>query len=319
MPVKLTIHLSSQENSRYCFEFDEGEVIVGRAPDSHLHLPFPFVSAHQFTIVAEGDSYLITDGGSTNGTIINDKRLARFAYQNLKDGDIIKIGELSVEVSILTQPTQSISIEATGEELRRLLNEAFSGRSAQNPRLKVIQGPDKNTYFSLSEGGRWHLGSSSECEFQLSDTSCEPKHLSFSLVGEKVQISPLGEALCYLNGSPLFEPQLLGASAELNLGATTLRFEDPLIHYVDAMQRIEKKEGDLLSTQQIETIHYPASEAPPNFSPPDRLPEPAQPKLLREEEESQKRWSKLEMLIFAASIIIVFFGILAVLVLLNLI
>lgn len=54
-------------------------------------------SRHHATIQLKGDVYILTDLGSTNGTLINETRVPPHAPQRLKPGDRIRIGEVDME------------------------------------------------------------------------------------------------------------------------------------------------------------------------------------------------------------------------------
>jgi hypothetical protein len=72
------------------------ELIVGRADKCHLVLDDTYVSQVHARIFAKGDSYLVEDLGSTNGTYLNRRRIT--APAELHRGDQVKIGKTVMEV-----------------------------------------------------------------------------------------------------------------------------------------------------------------------------------------------------------------------------
>ena len=60
------------------------------------------VSREHACIVRRGDSVEIQDLASTNGTLLNGRRLAPYAAATLKDGDRLQLGKLLIEVGITT-------------------------------------------------------------------------------------------------------------------------------------------------------------------------------------------------------------------------
>ncbi|MBE3560874.1 MAG: FHA domain-containing protein [Ktedonobacteraceae bacterium] len=66
---------------------------LGRAPDNQLAVNDPKVSAHHAIIQLYGQSYSITDVGSSNGTFVNEQRLEKGVPQFLKQSDRIRIGD----------------------------------------------------------------------------------------------------------------------------------------------------------------------------------------------------------------------------------
>ena len=73
-----------------------GELIVGRADKCHLVLDDTYVSQVHARIFAKGDSFLVEDLGSTNGTYLNRRRIT--APAELHRGDQVKIGKTVMEV-----------------------------------------------------------------------------------------------------------------------------------------------------------------------------------------------------------------------------
>jgi pSer/pThr/pTyr-binding forkhead associated (FHA) protein len=72
------------------------ELLVGRADKCHLVLDDTYVSQIHARIFAKGDSYLVEDLGSTNGTYLNRRRVT--APAELQRGDRVKIGKTVLEL-----------------------------------------------------------------------------------------------------------------------------------------------------------------------------------------------------------------------------
>jgi pSer/pThr/pTyr-binding forkhead associated (FHA) protein len=65
-------------------------VTIGRHPDSDVFLDDVTVSRNHAEVVRDGDTYVISDEGSLNGTYVNRKRIER---HTLVDGDELQIGK----------------------------------------------------------------------------------------------------------------------------------------------------------------------------------------------------------------------------------
>jgi pSer/pThr/pTyr-binding forkhead associated (FHA) protein len=63
---------------------------IGRTPDNDVQVDAKFVSRHHAVILAGPTHTIIEDLNSTNGVIVNGRRILR---QTLKDGDIVLIGK----------------------------------------------------------------------------------------------------------------------------------------------------------------------------------------------------------------------------------
>jgi pSer/pThr/pTyr-binding forkhead associated (FHA) protein len=72
------------------------ELLVGRADKCNLVLDDTYVSQVHARIFAKGDSYLVEDLGSTNGTYLNRRRVT--APAELQRGDRVKIGKTVLEL-----------------------------------------------------------------------------------------------------------------------------------------------------------------------------------------------------------------------------
>jgi hypothetical protein len=72
------------------FEPRGDRTTIGRSPDCGIFLDDVTVSRKHAVLVRDGDSWVIEDGGSLNGTFVNRKRVDRTA---LSDGDEVQIGK----------------------------------------------------------------------------------------------------------------------------------------------------------------------------------------------------------------------------------
>lgn len=77
---------------------DRPENIIGRLFDCHIMLNEANVSRQHARVLALGDSFLLEDLGSTNGTYVNSSKLTR--PHRLADGDLIGIGETVFKFAI---------------------------------------------------------------------------------------------------------------------------------------------------------------------------------------------------------------------------
>ena len=66
-----------------------GSVTIGRSSQNDLHLADEQVSRLHARVVLQGNTFVLTDLGSTNGTFVNERRIRQHP---LRDGDEIRIG-----------------------------------------------------------------------------------------------------------------------------------------------------------------------------------------------------------------------------------
>ncbi len=89
-----------------------GVVTLGRAPDNQLVINDSKASSHHAEIsqASDGQSYSITDLGSTNGTFVNEQRVDQNVPRSLHAGDTVRIGDttFTYEVSGASQVAPTI-------------------------------------------------------------------------------------------------------------------------------------------------------------------------------------------------------------------
>jgi hypothetical protein len=70
-------------------ELTTGRNVIGRGTEADIRLPDTGVSRKHVDVVLDGGTAYVEDLGSTNGTLVNGRRISR---QALADGDVIRIG-----------------------------------------------------------------------------------------------------------------------------------------------------------------------------------------------------------------------------------
>jgi pSer/pThr/pTyr-binding forkhead associated (FHA) protein len=70
-------------------ELTTGRNVIGRGTEADIRLPDTGVSRKHVDVVLESGVATVEDLGSTNGTLVNGRRISR---QALADGDVIRIG-----------------------------------------------------------------------------------------------------------------------------------------------------------------------------------------------------------------------------------
>lgn len=84
-----------------------GECMIGRSPDSYLVLNSPDVSRVHGKFFAHNGNYYFCDLGSRNGSVVNGKLAQKNVPVQLKDKDIIRIGDYVMTVEdIIPKPQQ---------------------------------------------------------------------------------------------------------------------------------------------------------------------------------------------------------------------
>jgi len=92
----LKILLKFKNSEIKTIETDKAEITIGRNPTNDIHIDNLGVSKQHAKIIRQDGAYLIEDLNSTNGTFINDKRVARAV---LNENAVVHIGKHSLIIS----------------------------------------------------------------------------------------------------------------------------------------------------------------------------------------------------------------------------
>jgi hypothetical protein len=85
----LTIRRGPKLGSAY--SLPGGTITIGRQPDNHLVIDEPLVSRHHARLTGRGDTFVLEDLNSANGTWVNNVRVTRPV--TLRPGDVIGLGQ----------------------------------------------------------------------------------------------------------------------------------------------------------------------------------------------------------------------------------
>jgi len=91
------------------FELLQGENVIGRSPDAYIRIESPRVSRLHARITVDGDTALIEDMGSKNGTFVGNTRVD--GPIPLVHGDQLRLGQLAAILSVAVADRQSTLTE----------------------------------------------------------------------------------------------------------------------------------------------------------------------------------------------------------------
>ena len=123
----LTISLKFNEKVLKTIESDKNEIMIGRNAENDIVVENLAVSKLHARIVKQDEAYYIEDLNSTNGTYLNKIRITK---KDLKDNDIISVGNHSLEIHFLkkgdintTQNIKNDTMKLTTEKHIKMLAE----------------------------------------------------------------------------------------------------------------------------------------------------------------------------------------------------
>ncbi len=233
-------------------------VTLGREPGNDIIIPQGSISRTHARIEWIGNSYVLNDLGSANGTFVNGQRLGRAPWI-LKDGDKILLDVFPLRFEIVEEEEEPVSppepavttAEAEGEQGQQerlpqtmelhptslpeedvtfiIQREPVPGYFSRNkfPRLIVSTGLDAGRTFDLTEPvmtiGYAKLGAA--WEIQLNDASVSQPHAKIEKRGDTFWLIDLGsEKGSSLNGRAVKDPVFLAEGDVIVLGEARLIF-----------------------------------------------------------------------------------------------
>jgi hypothetical protein len=96
-------------------EIDAQSTLIGRDKTAEIRLTESSVSRKHATIERRGPQWVITDGGSANGTFLDDVQVAESV---LKDGQTLRLGAVSFKVEIEEEPTPTQTLRPVDLEAK---------------------------------------------------------------------------------------------------------------------------------------------------------------------------------------------------------
>ena len=94
-------------------------LFIGQDPDNQIRLSDPKVSKKHCQILKTEGGYRILDLGSENGTLVNGEKVTQ---QDLKEGDIIQIGNVKMTVKDLAPPAQAPASTAVRGPAKKVID-----------------------------------------------------------------------------------------------------------------------------------------------------------------------------------------------------
>jgi DNA-binding winged helix-turn-helix (wHTH) protein len=91
----------------------QGENLIGRAPDAHIRIESPKVSRRHARIVVDGETAMVEDLGSKNGTFVGDVRVTD--PTPLAHGDQLRLGQLAALLRVVVADRESTVTELSRE------------------------------------------------------------------------------------------------------------------------------------------------------------------------------------------------------------
>jgi pSer/pThr/pTyr-binding forkhead associated (FHA) protein len=96
-------------------EIDADRTLIGRDKTAEIRLTETSVSRKHATIERRGPQWIITDGGSANGTFLDDVQVAE---SPLRNGQTLRLGAVSFKVEVEEEPTPTQTLRPSDLEAK---------------------------------------------------------------------------------------------------------------------------------------------------------------------------------------------------------
>ena len=93
-PRELVVH--TPEGTPTVVQLAQESLLVGRSPHAVIVVDDGYASDEHASIAPDGNTWAVTDLGSTNGTFVNGAKITRVT--TLHSGDQVRIGKTRIEV-----------------------------------------------------------------------------------------------------------------------------------------------------------------------------------------------------------------------------
>lgn len=226
------------------YEFDQTRITIGRGRGADVRLPHRAVSVRHATIEHTGRSYVLVDHNTTNGTRVGGARVVPGREKPLRDGDRIELGGFSIVFQAGFPVSRAMSVERTASLARRLARVSREDSEAVGrPFITILNGPHEGQRHPIPDApARLVVGRGEDCDLMLDDADLSREHAELEVSFDGISFRDLGSKNGIFLGERRIADRLLDDRDELRLGATVLRFEDPVGATVSALEEGEDAE-----------------------------------------------------------------------------
>lgn len=174
----------------------ETRYAIGKDPQNNIVLPDEGVSPFHAELRIEGDQVFISDTGSSNGTFVNGKRIAR--RTELRPADSITINTIEF---LLVDPKAEAAPTPEGATLLTpaLANIPVAPSTSASKQgsgwvLKAKTGSIVGKTFPIPATGKVIIGRANNCDIQLPANHVSRQHAEVQLVGGKLLVKDLNSS-----------------------------------------------------------------------------------------------------------------------------
>lgn len=250
---ELIVKLGDSVVQRYVIEKDI--ISIGRAKDNDIVIENLSVSRNHARVRRQGNTYVLTDLNSANGTFVNNVRITK---TEILDGDVITIGKHQVVFVNKDLSESDVLVEALAAERTMVID-----RADKIGVLCFTEGKLRGKTYPLTKA-ETSIGKSPQCDIVISDDwFLAKKQAIIARRGAEYEIRDLGTLRrTRVNGKPITGSQKLNEGDTIEVGSERMLFK-----LADA-QQFETPAGRVPKELGLEdSIFASVSELPPELEP----------------------------------------------------
>ena len=146
MPIVLT---ATAGTARFCYRFEQAEVLVGRGEAVDVRLPHPSVSLVHLCLRRRKGRLLVMDSGSTNGTTLDGAPLTPDEPAPVRAGSRLSVGIFQLVIGEAEAGETTAPADTAGFA-RRMVQEVLG--DGDHPVLVVQNSPERGHRLELPSG-----------------------------------------------------------------------------------------------------------------------------------------------------------------------
>jgi pSer/pThr/pTyr-binding forkhead associated (FHA) protein len=221
------------------FHAPSRRVSIGRGEKNTLVLPDTTVSTEHARIERDDSGFTLVDLGSANGTVVGGVRLANGVPRLVRNGDLVRVGRVWLEIRIDDSVPEVSGPNAT-REIAIYLADKRVDRAVAGMRVRVVEGRDQGHVLPLDRDGRFKVGRAPTCALVLTDPDASREHVELRRRGVGVTVRDLGSKNAAFLGDELVTASGCEwpATTMLRLAGTVLALEDPIAEHAAEIARL---------------------------------------------------------------------------------
>jgi pSer/pThr/pTyr-binding forkhead associated (FHA) protein len=254
--VKLLIANSNSKEGEFerVIPPEQEIVTIGRHPSSSIYLTSAHISKEHALIIHEYDNFFLVDK-STNGTLLNQVRIEREKRNQLKNGDIITVGEYRITFTVEQEQIRAQAASAGMQEAAKQQTappsyDLYASDPLSDPLLdpgdtvasfaptrfedviRNLEPGEESSYLVFVGGARdgqrvefrgstteIFIGSGQNCEIQIAHQSIAPMHAKIRMDWAGITVYDLtNQGGVFINGVRITSSRKMHNGDEISFG-----------------------------------------------------------------------------------------------------